>query len=74
MEKQLLPLCFFRSMLRNFSDIHYRHMFLPNNSCFFAQEIFDNRKKKSKYMISCFMKGYVIYASTCDFKKVILNI
>ena len=47
-------------------------MFLSNNSCFFAQEIFDEGKKKSKYRISCFIKERVIYASTCDFKKVIL--
>ena len=54
--------------MHNFSGIHYRHMFLSNNSCFLAQEIFDNRKKKSKYRISRFIKGHVIYASTCNFK------
>ena len=36
---------------------HFRHMFLSKNRCFFAQEFFDKRKKKSKYRISCFIKG-----------------
>ena len=65
-------------------------MFLSNNSYFSGQEVFDKRKQKSKYMISCFIKGqkkekskyrvsclikgHVIYANTGDFKKVTLNI
>ena len=70
MKKQIFSLCFFRFILRKFSGIPFRHMFVSNNSCFFWLKkfsIIERRKANTRFLV----KGRVIYA---NLKKVILDI